>query len=249
MFFHLCLVIVAVVCVVLVVVVGLADWLVGCAVDNFSMISKQILVLLKLSSNICFVPWSRSEVKIINEPTTLITNSHPLIQPINRRSTQSIKPKQDKKKVQGDTDRYSHCYRKWINFDAGSVWFYYHQQEPAEPAPYQDDDDTFGCAQRQSISNSVQIRAANPCNRMRYVAIFYIFLSETHTKISKLDECNGWIKARYYSRTKRLLMEDFGVIPTKKEKKMNGKWAKKLMETDVIWIWRGISAFIADRAR
>ena len=40
----------------------------------------------------------------------------------------------------------------------------------------------FGCAQWQSISNSVQIRAANIC-RTWYVVIFYIFLSILHTQI------------------------------------------------------------------
>ena len=47
----------------------------------------------------------------------------------------------------------------------------------------------FGCAQWQSISNSVQIRAANIC-RTWYVVIFYIFLSKIHTQISHTDE---WI--------------------------------------------------------
>ena len=38
----------------------------------------------------------------------------------------------------------------------------------------------FGCAQWQSISNSVQIRAVNTC-RTWYVVILYIFLSIIHT--------------------------------------------------------------------
>ena len=44
----------------------------------------------------------------------------------------------------------------------------------------------FGCAQRQSISNSVQIRAVNSC-LTRYVLIFYIFLSIIHTQMYHTD--------------------------------------------------------------
>ena len=44
----------------------------------------------------------------------------------------------------------------------------------------------FGCAQWQSISNSVQIRAANICCTW-YVVIFYIFSSIIHTKIPYKD--------------------------------------------------------------
>ena len=44
----------------------------------------------------------------------------------------------------------------------------------------------FGCARRQSISNSVQIRAVNLC-RTWYVCIFYIFLSIIHTQIHHIQ--------------------------------------------------------------
>ena len=93
----------------------------------------------------------------------------------------------------------------------------------------------FGCAQWQSISNSVQIRAANPCNTMRYVVIFYIFLSIIHTSISHTDACIRLIKASYSSRTQHLLIDDLGEIPTKKEEnwvenEQTGSWKWMLYE-------------------
>ena len=125
----------------------------------------------------------------------------------------------NKKKMQWDTDWYPHLYRiKWINCDADSVWFYYQQEEPTEPAAY--DNDTFGCTQWQSISNSVQIRAVNSFSAS-YVVIFYIFLSILHTQILQTD---GWIIrncARYYSQIKCLLVIDLGCNTHRKKKK---KW-------------------------
>ena len=89
-------------------------WWMGCAADNFSMVSKHILDLLRLL--LTFASFHGLEAKPKpptnhpHSPSTTIVN--PSIQSDNRRSTPSIKQKQDnEKKMQWDTDWYSHLFR------------------------------------------------------------------------------------------------------------------------------------------
>ena len=175
------------------------------AIISFKLFSLSVVVVvanvvlvalawIRLVELVTTAPWSESssqihssflltiaslhglEAKPNHRPTHLINNSHHSIHPIHRRSTQSIKQKQDnKKKCKEIPIGVLFVFDQLINFDAGSVWFYYQQEESTEPASIEDVDDRFGCAQWQSISNSVQIRAANPYNARRHVVIFYIF--------------------------------------------------------------------------
>ena len=82
----------------------------------------------------------------------------------------------------------------------------------------------LGCAQWQSISNSVQIRAANVCHTW-YVVIFYIFLPIIHTQISHTD---GWIISkweRYITRKQRIQFEVIWVMmPQQRKKNKLNKW-------------------------
>ena len=82
-------------------------WLVA---GNFSMVSRHIPDSLRILSNTCFFPWSRSQAKAIDKSPTSTINNHRPIHAINRRSTQSTRQEQEKKrKMQRDTDWYSLC--------------------------------------------------------------------------------------------------------------------------------------------
>ena len=77
----------------------------------------------------------------------------------------------------------------------------------------------FGCAQWQSISNSVQIRAVNTC-RTWYV-IFYTFLSIIYKNVMIRWMGYMGMRARSCSQTKTLILGDLGYdTPSRKEKKI-----------------------------
>ena len=213
-------------------------WIGWLDADNFSMVSKYFSDSLNILSTTCFVSWSRSQAEDIAEPS-ISNQQQPSSNPPNQQTLHSEYQTRTRKQkeLQWDTDWYSHLYRiKWIDFDAGSVWFYYHQQEPTEPASSDDEYDTFGCAHWQSISNSVQIRAVNPCNTRRYV-IFYTFLSIIHTHIvHRCMYCTDMSELSLVNKEFNLELFGWWCPPKNGRKGEKGMswWAQRM---DIVWIW------------